>query len=317
MRTRLTSLVLCVVLASPALARGAAIGVGFKPGVYRGPASVTAADVLVFSVDGGTVPAELPGLPLQLPAGLAPLTQDWVLAQLQGKADGATFTWFGAKTLQRAAPLQRPEPRDVVATAQAVLEAALQGGGGEVSITPVGEVRPPLLEPGAVTMKAHLQGTESLRSRMAVAVDVYRDGQLGDTVTAWFAVKVIERMPVYARDLRAEQEVTDADIRWEMQDAAALPSAPVPDAAALGGKWLKRPVQSGGPVLLDDLTVEPAVRHDQRVEVRLVNGPVQIVAWGVARQSGETGDMVDVTVDKAEGPCKGRVIGRGVVQVGD
>lgn len=317
MLSRTAPWLLFLLLAAPSASSAATrVGVGFQPGVYRGAQTVAASALLQFSVADGRLPVGLADLHLELPAGLTPLTRDWVLAALrhQGPQDVA-FTWFGPESLPRAGALQHLDREAVVQAAQAALQARVKGYSMDFSLKAVSEPADVALNPGSVTLKPRLPAAGRLRSRMAVEVDVYLDGVQTETVPVWFAVKAARRVAVYAHDMRAEEEVGKDDLRWETRDLAELGSDPVMDPAELAGKWLRRPVTAGEPLVADDLAQAPLVRHHQRVEVQVVSGPVAIVAWGIAEDSGNAGDTVSVRVDKSEGPCKGRVIGMGVVQI--
>lgn len=313
------SLLLLLLLAVPApLLAATTVHVGFRDAVYRGPATAEASALLVFSTSDGRVPPALVGLRLELPAGGQPLTREWVLAAL-GKQlpQGLDLVWFGPTALPRAPELQHVDADGLVLAAQTALEAVLKLRSSDYTAQAVARPEAPVLNPGVVSLQARLPADSRLRPRMVVMVDVSLDGVPVRSVPVWFAVKAAGQVPVYAHDMQAEQEPGKDDLRWESRDMAALPSEPLADAATLQGKWLRRTVKAGQEVLVADLTQEPMVRHHQRVEVRLVTGPVAIVAWGTAEDSGNKGDVINVRVDKSEGDCSGRVIDRGVVQIGN
>lgn len=319
MPSHLTAWVLCLSLSlSPMAAAAMDVGVGFQSGVFRGTHVAQASSVLVFSVKGEAVPPELQSLQLELPQGLGALDEAWALAQLRAKAPQAfNFTWFGPHTLQRATPLQSVDGDALTGAAHDALASALQAISSDYAIQPVEGLQALSLPQGKVSLKAKPVGSGQPRPRMAVQVEVYVDGGLAATMPVWFSVKAMGRIPVFTRDMRAEQEVSADDVEWTTGDMATLASPAIRDTGSLAGLWLRRPVQAGMPVLESDLAHEPTVRRDQRVQVQVVSGGVAIVAWGTAQQSGDTGDLVDVRVDKSEGPCKGRVIGTGVVQIGN
>lgn len=90
---------------------------------------------------------------------------------------------------------------------------------------------------------------------------------------------------------------------------------PLPAIADVIGLALARPLGAGDPVTSLAVKVPPAVRSGDRVVIRSVVGGVEAQAAGKALQTGRIGDVIRIVNAETKRPLRGRITGRGEVEV--
>ena len=132
----------------------------------------------------------------------------------------------------------------------------------------------------------------------------------------WFRVRGMASAWVFNTDLRAEAQLTDANVAKEIVDLAALDSSREQVSSAPIGKAVTTAVRKGH-LVRNELLKDPAlVARNQRVRVLAKQRGLHIATRGVALTTGwQLGDKVTVEVAGAQESVMAKVSGKGEVHV--
>lgn len=148
----------------------------------------------------------------------------------------------------------------------------------------------------------------------SVPVDVRIDGVRAQT--AWIAleVRMFERRPMAARDLRRGEPIDASS--WTLERGLVDASAPLsPDPELLAGATCTRDLPRGTRITDLDVRRDPLVRSGDVVEIEVVRGGVRARSRAVARGQGALGDRVEVQSGESQRRLVGVVVARGLVRV--
>ncbi|MBR6268862.1 MAG: flagellar basal body P-ring formation protein FlgA [Selenomonadaceae bacterium] len=148
-----------------------------------------------------------------------------------------------------------------------------------------------------------------------VYVKVYVNGALYRRSICYYELHVYGQMLVAARDLRPEQLLTAADVRFEEHEVENRSEFYLEDPALVVGRVPNRVIRSGSPIT-DGILQNPVV-IDNGAPVQLVanyNG-VKITTEGVALQKGRVGNIIRVRNATSSKILRGRVIDATTVEI--
>lgn len=199
-------------------------------------------------------------------------------------------------------------------SARDVLLERLQGKYDQVSIHPVGELKPVVTTAGRVSFHPKLSPGSRLQKRMAVWVDVRVDGRHFQTVPVWFAVTV--RMPVWVaqRPISPKQEVPRESVAQDVRDIAGLASDPL-TATSLHGLRAARKLSSGKIITTEDVEPIPAVSKGEVITVYASYGTVRLQVKAVALTDGRLSQQIVVKNPGSGESFRATVIGKKLAMV--
>ena len=176
----------------------------------------------------------------------------------------------------------------------------------------VGSVRCP---DGAIICETELPKELRYGGLNPVYVKVYVNGALYRRSICYYELHVYGQMLVAARDLRPEQLLTAADVRFEEHEVENRSEFYLEDPALVVGRVPNRVIRSGSPIT-DGILQNPVV-IDNGAPVQLVanyNG-VKITTEGVALQKGRVGNIIRVRNVTSSKILRGRVIDATTVEI--
>jgi flagella basal body P-ring formation protein FlgA len=246
------------------------------------------------------------------PTAARSLTRDDVVRTL--RAAGLNVPVGGAAACRARPQVETISGRDLEAAARASLAALFAGRDVEIQVArPAADVAAIAAE-SRRELSAHLSSAEPTSGPWSVPVDVKNDGSRMQTVWVALDVRVFERVPVAARDLRhGDPFQGDA---WTLERVAVEASAPrSTQPALLQGATCTRDLPRGERIVATDVYREVLVRAGDDVELEVVRGGVRARRMAVARGQGADGDRIEVQSGENQRRLVGRVVGRGLVRV--
>lgn len=218
--------------------------------------------------------------------------------------------------LQAAAPaLQRVVAARIVAAARAQLEQKLGAEQGSAKIAVIGTPEDVMVPVGALSMQMHTLQGHWPRSRIGVPVDICVNGRVIRSATVWFALDLQRPVLSYSADTKSGTSAASLKLASRDADVVAVQGDLIDNPHELDGMRLRHPVVAGAAVVREDFERIPAIDPGERVQVRVVSGPIQLQARGTAANGGNVDDVVSVLVDDAQAPVHARILGKGVVEV--
>jgi flagellar basal body P-ring formation protein FlgA len=210
---------------------------------------------------------------------------------------------------------QRIDATRIVAEARTQIDAQLGSERGAAQVTVVGAPEDVTVPEGAITLGLRPLTGRWPRARIGVPVDIYVDGQVVRSATVWFALRLHRQVLGYAADVplgtpAASLKLVPCDV-----DVAAVQGELVRDPHEVQGMRLRRAVLADAIVLREDFERIPDVDRQERVQVTVALGSIQMQAKGTAMAKGDTGEIVPVLIDNAEAPVHARITEKGVVEV--
>lgn len=106
-----------------------------------------------------------------------------------------------------------------------------------------------------------------------------------------------------------------ADLSTVASDASGVLIEPLPVAADLVGSRALRSLAVGEVLTARIVRIAAAVQSGDRIVVRARVGSIDVSAVGIAQQTGGVGDVIRLVNQDSRRPLRGRVIGRGEVEV--
>ncbi|MFA6985152.1 MAG: flagella basal body P-ring formation protein FlgA [Arenimonas sp.] len=225
----------------------------------------------------------------------------------------------------RAAERQIVPASEIVAAAQAMLEAKASGDKIAATFALVGHVGD-LTVPaaGAVDIQAGEMKGPWLRPRVGVPVRVsFADGR-STPVTVWFSVTAPAQGEVYAADYARgtaaaaiQRQLGPVDLA-RMRGKPAAQLSDVVEGAASGepkAQRLRRAVKAGAAVAADDFEPMPVVQVQQSVRIDVASGVVKLSTKGRALSDGDIGQTISVLPANASQPVRARVVSDQVVTI--
>lgn len=195
-------------------------------------------------------------------------------------------------TVRRAAAvLERRTMEDAVRGYVSAREGEAEGGlrireirVPEALVVPAGELQLRVLGPksgdlaGTVPLTLVVKAGEEPERRLPAAVTVERP------------VSVL----VARRPLGRFKPLSEEDVERRPLDAARVPADALTQPGEVIGKRVKRPVEAGSVLSADLLESQPVVKNGDRVRIVAESAGLRITAFGVVRQRGAPGDLVQV-----------------------
>lgn len=189
----------------------------------------------------------------------------------------------------------------------------------ELTLTPRSDAALPLLPPGDdVQLAVREMPRGRISTRVQVWVDVFEQNVLYRSVPLWFSATCRAPVAVAARALAAGTVLTDADVRWQSMDIAALPAKVLPDAQVLINSETSRALAAESVIISADIRAVPLVRRQTAVTLVLNQETMQISIPGIAQSDAMQGETIWARSTLGEGkPLRARVIGAGRLEVVD
>lgn len=160
---------------------------------------------------------------------------------------------------------------------------------------------------GAIRIESELLGSAT-RGKLPVRVSVLID----DNVTARFLATAIvddwKSIPTLNSRLERGMLVNPSDIQMIRTNLADLPTDVATSVAEISGKRLKKTVNYGEPLRRSDIDIPPVIEKGKVIKIRFQSGNFTAVASGVAIQSGQIDDLIEVRNDRSNKVVKGKVI---------
>jgi flagella basal body P-ring formation protein FlgA len=143
-------------------------------------------------------------------------------------------------------------------------------------------------------------------------------GRRGAARRVGSATAMVRVSAVHARAARAiarGTELGEADLTVVREDVGSVPMNPLPPASDLIGARAVRDLRAGE-VILPALAAPPVlVRSGDRVDVRVIVDGIEARGEAVAAESGCKGEIIRLSNPVSRRTIRGRVIGRGEVEV--
>ncbi|MFN0007799.1 MAG: flagellar basal body P-ring formation chaperone FlgA [Planctomycetota bacterium] len=246
------------------------------------------------------------------PASVRSVTREDVLRLL--RAAGLEVAVGGAAACRARPRVEMVSGSDLEAAARASLAALFAGRDFEIqAVRPTADV-PSIAAESRRELSAQLTRSEPVAGHWSVPIDVRADGTRMQTVWVALDVRLFERVPVAARDLR-RGEAFQADA-WSLERVAIEASAPrSPQPALLQGATSMRDLARGERIVATDVHREILVRSGDDVEIEVVRGLVHARRMAVARGQGAEGDRIEVQSGENQRRLVGVIVARGLVRV--
>jgi flagellar basal body P-ring formation protein FlgA len=227
---------------------------------------------------------------------------------------GAQYEWLWTGAHEVALRVNSPEvpSEQIVQRAEEALRAALLGRCDLRALKVISRPATLRVAPGEVTLRAKVRDVSPQR-RMVAEVEVLVGDAVQRTVSVAFEVQAQAPAWVAARELRAGQVISAADVRRDAAELPALQGAALP--AEVIGLRLTRDARPGDAIASTMLRRSMLVTRQDDVAVGMSTGSVQLASRGVALSDGDLGDRVRVQVGSEK--LTARVTGPGQLVLGD
>ncbi len=141
----------------------------------------------------------------------------------------------------------------------------------------------------------------------------------GDEAERRFPAAVTVERPVSVlvarRPLGRFKPLSEEDVERRPLDAARLPADALTQPGEVIGKRVKRPVEAGAVLSADLLESQPVVKNGDRVRIVAESAGLRITAFGVVRQRGAPGDLVQVVNLDSNKAVTARVVDERTVRI--
>lgn len=226
---------------------------------------------------------------------------------------GASLAWQGAEAVQIQWAQKSISAAEVVAVAQAPLQAWLAAHGDRVQLQAAAlpaDVQAPL---ATIRLVARPLAETRPRARMTVWVDVLADERFVRAVPVVFNVQAWRRLPTAVRDLPAGDPLKPDAVAFKELDLASLPG-PVDTVGATAlpleaGLRLRRAVRAGEVLSATLLEAAPPVERGGWATLRLSSGPVLVERRVQVPQDAALGQTLRLRLPEATTPVLARVTG--------
>lgn len=246
------------------------------------------------------------------PASVRSVTREDVVRSL--RAAGLQISVVGAAACRARPKVEVISGRDLEAAARAALAALFTGRDVEIQAVRTTADVPSIAAESRRELSAQLTRSEPVAGLWSVPIDVRADGTRMQTVWVALDVRLFERVPVAARELRLG-DAFQADA-WSLERVAIDASAPrSPQPALLQGASCTRDLAPGERIVVTDVHREVLVRAGDQVELEVVRGPVRARRMAVARGQGADGDRIEVQSGENQRRLVGVVVARGLVRI--
>lgn len=272
--------------------------------VYLGDISSIKGDDQLFSKLIGDLKAiELGDAPR--PMGSKILKGEEILSIIDGK--GIPREAFGY-TLPMQVTISRPGR---VLTNQEVLESIKNKVNDDASIDmQVRSVRwdvEHVVPLGASRIESEILG-KAVQGKMPVRINVITDESVSARFLATAIVDDWRSVPVLKNKVERGMLISQEDIQIIRANVTNLPTDIALDPQEIQGKRVIKSVSLGEPLRRSDLDIPPAVEKGKTVKMKFQSGAFTAVATGIAIQSGQIDDLIDVKNDRSNKIVKGKVV---------
>jgi flagella basal body P-ring formation protein FlgA len=226
-----------------------------------------------------------------------------------------TINWHGAASITIHTESAPDMDARLVDAAKVELEAYLAGQVKVFVVEPASSRTRPVLPPGEFTFRAQALADRPIRKRMAVAVDIVRNGQPYRTIPIWFAVSATTDVLVAKEDLDPQHPLTDILFERQRLDIASLSQPPVDPASNLRRLRVRRNVAQGAVLLTSDIEQTPPVARNQDIALKVVAGGVTIETQATALSDATIGKSVRVRNPRSGEEFVAIVVAPGMAEV--
>jgi flagella basal body P-ring formation protein FlgA len=230
------------------------------------------------------------------------------------RAAGLDCTITGAAVCRARPRVELVAGRELEATARQSLAALFAGRDAEIDVArPAPDLT--LVAPEKKReLKADLSRAEPVPGTWSVPVEVRVDGAALQTVWVALDVRLFERVPVAAHDLKRGDALDGGAWKLErLRVEASMPRAP--DVGTLAGASCARDLARGARIIDADVHREALVHSGDEIELEVVRGRVRARTLAVARGDGRLGDRIEVQSGEKERRLMGVVVARGLVRI--
>lgn len=145
------------------------------------------------------------------------------------------------------------------------------------------------------------------RRRAGVPVRLMVDGRTARTMTVWVEARDPRRVLAYAADYSARHAGGDLELREAIVDMACCAGTPVTTPSTVRSMRTKHGVRIGAPAMLSDFEAQPDIARQQRIDIEVANGPIRLIAPGIALGDGRVGERIAVRADQSQAVLHGRI----------
>ena len=246
------------------------------------------------------------------PGSIRSVSRDEVVRAL--RAAGSDCAVEGKSACRAVPRIELVPGRDLEAAARAALAAIFAGRDAEIGVARAASDLALIAPERGRDLSAELSRAEPVPGAWSVPVEVRIDGSKVQTVWVAMDVRVFERVPVAARDLK-RGDPFDRDA-WMLERMRVEPSAPrAPDPVVLSSAVCARDLARGARIVEADVHREPLVRAGDEIELEVVRGVIRARTLAVARGQGALGDRIEVQSGESQRRLVGVVVARGLVRV--
>jgi flagella basal body P-ring formation protein FlgA len=250
--------------------------------------------------------------PTPAPGSIRNVTRDEIARSL--RAAGVDCVVAGAPVCRTTPRIELVSGRALESAACAAVSALLAGRDAEIDVLrPASDLS--LIAPEHKReLTADLTHAAPVPGKWSVPVEVRVDGTAVQTVWVALDVRLFDRVPVAAHDLRRGDAFDPG--AWTIERMRFEPSLPrSPEVTTLAGASCTRDLARGARIIEADIHREPLVRTGEEVELEVVRGLVRARTLAVARGQGALGERVEVQSGESLRRLTGVVVARGVVRV--
>ncbi|SDD58916.1 MULTISPECIES: flagellar basal body P-ring formation chaperone FlgA [Kordiimonas] len=125
----------------------------------------------------------------------------------------------------------------------------------------------------------------------------------------------VRMVPMLTRLIAPGEVITAKDVTWSQYPSKRLNRNSVLDQQSLVGQTVRRPLQPGQPLRVNDIMAPVVVEKGSLVTMTIQSGALTLSASGRALQDGGDGDMIRVMNIKSKQSVEAQVISPGLVKV--
>ncbi|MFC4349684.1 flagellar basal body P-ring formation chaperone FlgA [Kordiimonas lipolytica] len=125
----------------------------------------------------------------------------------------------------------------------------------------------------------------------------------------------VRLVPMLTRLIAPGEVITAQDIAWNQYPAKRLNRNSVLDQQSLVGQTVRRPLQPGQPLRVNDIMAPVVVAKGSLVTMTIQSGALSLSASGRALENGGDGDTIRVMNIKSKQSVEAKVISPGLVKV--
>ena len=179
------------------------------------------------------------------------------------------------------------------------------------------DIPPGLQAPvGKLDIGINWSGIRNIFTPFSLPIEIRVDGKLFRTIAVAAEIEATAKVLIAARDLAANTEVSENDVRPERVRLDRPLSGYVRTQIEIVGTMITRETRAGTPFTTDMVAKVAVVKAGDPVRIEGYSGRMKLVIIGEAKAAGRIGDRIAVRNIQSGAILQAVVAGKGVVTIG-